>query len=292
LRLGVVIPLNDLPKSLALADPATWHKTPVAFSFREVLIRLTLTRRGCLLARGSFGLLIMPVSFVAYIDESGDTGLESVKPLDVRGASEWLVLSCFLVRAKNDGSLPAWVAEIRSKFKSVQSPHLHYADLIPVKKRIACEMLARNPCRAFVAMSNKKNIQQYRNPNLNPNNKAWIYWWLARLLLERVTRFCAKSVHEKYRGTEKLRIVFSRRTDLKYKDFEEYLWKLRWQSYFGELVLNAGDLSWDVVDFEEIRVLDHAARSGLQLADVVAGAFFKRSREIALLIAILPLRAH
>ena len=53
------------------------------------------------------------------------------------------------------------------------------------------------------------------------------------------------------------------------------MWKLRWQSYFGELVLNAGDLTWNVVDFNEIRVLDHAARSGLQLADIVAGAFFQ-----------------
>jgi hypothetical protein len=217
----------------------------------------------------------MPVSFVAYIDESGDTGLESVKPLNIRGASEWLVLSCFLVRAVNDPKLPEWVREIRSKFKNVQSPNLHFADLIPVKKQIACEMIARNPCRAFVAMSNKKNIQQYRNPNLNPNNKAWIYWWLARLLLERVTKFCERLIPFEDRGKQKLRIVFSRRTDLKYNDFEDYLWKLRWQSFFGELVLDAGDISWSVVDFDEITVLDHAARTGLQLADVISGAFFQ-----------------
>jgi len=29
----------------------------------------------------------------------------------------------------------------------------------------------------------------------------------------------------------------------------------RWRSYFGELVLDAGDISWVVVDFDEIRVL-------------------------------------
>ena len=132
----------------------------------------------------------MPVSFVAYIDESGDTGLESVKPLNVRGASEWLVLSCFLVRAVNDPKLPEWARGIQAKFKNVQSPHLHFGDLLPFKRLIACETLVQNACRAFVAMSNKKNIQRYRNPNLNPNNKAWIYWWLTRLLLERVTKFC------------------------------------------------------------------------------------------------------
>ena len=36
-------------------------------------------------------------------------------------------------------------------------------------------------------MSNKKNIEKYKNNKLDDGNKAWIYWWLARLLLERVT---------------------------------------------------------------------------------------------------------
>jgi len=68
-------------------------------------------------------------SFIAYIDESGGTGLEIVKPIDGRGATEWLVLSCFLVRAVNDHLMPTWVRDIQSQFKNVQSPHLHFADL-------------------------------------------------------------------------------------------------------------------------------------------------------------------
>ena len=35
------------------------------------------------------------------------------------------------------------------------------------------------------------------------------------------------------------------------------------------------DLSWSVIDFDEIFVLDHKARAGLQLADMIAGAFFQ-----------------
>src|SRR5262249_47619158 len=201
----------------------------------------------------------MPVSFVAYIDESGDTGLETVKPIDGRGATEWLVLSCFLVRVVNDPLIPTWIRDIQSQFKNVQSPHLHFADLLPFKKLIACETVSKNPCRMFVVMSNKKNIRQYRNPNLDPSNKAWIYWWLARLLLERVTKFCERLVPIEDRGKQKLRLIFSRRGDLKYKNFEDYLWRLRWQSYFGELVLDTGDLSWSIIDFDEIRVLDHVA---------------------------------
>jgi hypothetical protein len=44
----------------------------------------------------------MPVTFVAYIDESGDTGLDEVKkPDDPKGATEWLVLSAFLANANS-----------------------------------------------------------------------------------------------------------------------------------------------------------------------------------------------
>ena len=47
----------------------------------------------------------MTVRFVAYVDESGDTGIEKIKPFDPKGASEWLVLSCFLVKVENDTKL-------------------------------------------------------------------------------------------------------------------------------------------------------------------------------------------
>jgi len=37
------------------------------------------------------------VSYVAYIDESGDDGLARVRPLDADGASEWFVLGAVVV---------------------------------------------------------------------------------------------------------------------------------------------------------------------------------------------------
>jgi hypothetical protein len=51
----------------------------------------------------------MPVTFAAYIDESGDTGLDLVKkPDDPRGATEWLVLSAFVVKIEHDSKMVAW----------------------------------------------------------------------------------------------------------------------------------------------------------------------------------------
>jgi len=215
------------------------------------------------------------VAYVAYIDESGDTGIEAVRPIDAGGATEWLVLACLLIRIESDPKALGWVKEIQSKFRNVQSPYLHYADLLGAKKAVACELLATKPCAMFVIMSNKKNIRGYKNPRLDSGNKAWIYWFLSRLLLENVTDFCEQRTPASERGKQKLRIIFSRRGGLKYIDFENYLRKLERQSRAGMLVLDQGDLCWSVIDYEEIFVLDHKQRAGLQLADIVSGAFFQ-----------------
>lgn len=218
--------------------------------------------------------MLKPVRFVAYIDESGDTGLQKVRPR-TGGASEWLVLSCLVVRAERDIELPQWVRGIKAKFKNDQRPDLHFSDLLPVKKAIACVELATKPCRLFIVMSNKRNIEGYRNPNIDDTNKAWIYWFLTRLLLERVTDFCDRLSPEKERGQVTLRIIFSRRGGLRYIDFVNYLRKLQRQSRAGMLVLNQGDLKWSLIDYDEVRVLNHTERAGLQLADIGAAAFFQ-----------------
>jgi hypothetical protein len=217
----------------------------------------------------------MGVKYIAYIDESGDPGLSSLKPTDPSGSSEWLIVSCFLVREENDHKCVGWVREILSKFRNVQTPYLHFNELLPVKKKIACEMLAKKPCRLFVVMSNKKNIVRHSNPNIRDGNKNWLYWWLMRLLLERVTDYCEQATRPEQRGTDYMRIVFSRRGGMKYIDFARYIEKLRCQSRVNKLYLDTGDLCWSMVNDEEIFALSHKERAGLQLADIVAGAFFQ-----------------
>lgn len=217
----------------------------------------------------------MAVRFVAYIDESGDTGLDFVKPANPAGSSEWLVISCFLVRFENDHKIVGWVKEIQSRFRNVQSPYLHYTDLIPAKKKIACSVLAEKPCRMFVTMSNKKNIEGYRNRNIQDGNKQWLYWWLTRLLLERVTHFCESQTPLERRGVDKLRVVFSRRGGMRYVDLSSYLATLRRQSSAGRLHIDHRDLCWSVIDDDEIFALGHKERAGLQFADIVAGSFYQ-----------------
>jgi len=163
----------------------------------------------------------MPVTFVAYIDESGDTGLETVKkPDDPRGATEWLVLAAFVVKIEHDSKMVSWVQDVQADFTSKRDD-LHFKKLLDFKKGLVCTALAKKDCKAFVVMSNKKNIEKYKNPRLDPSNKSWIYWFLARLLLEHVSEYCEEQIQVDRRDTDKLRIIFSRRGGLTYKDFND-----------------------------------------------------------------------
>jgi hypothetical protein len=156
----------------------------------------------------------MSVTYVAYIDESGDTGLDLVKkPDDPRGATEWLVLAAFVVKVEHDSKMVAWTQDVQSDFTSKRSD-LHFNKLLDFKKGLVCAALAKKDCKCFVVMSNKKNIEKYRNSRLDDGNKAWIYWFLSRLLLERVTEYCEGQTPQERRGTDKVRIIFSRRAAL------------------------------------------------------------------------------
>jgi Protein of unknown function (DUF3800) len=217
----------------------------------------------------------MVVQYVAYIDESGDPGLKGIKPKTPGGASEWLVLGCLLVRIENDNALLPWVRDLISKFNNHQTSDIHFSDLNPAKKTTACNFLAEKPCRIFVTASNKQNIENYENPNLSDQKKHWYYWWMTRLLMERVTDFCERMTPQHLLGQHKIRFVFSRRGRMRYADLDEYLWKIYWQSKFKMLFLEYGDIKWSMIDFDEIFVRDHAALAGLQLADIVAGSFFQ-----------------
>lgn len=214
----------------------------------------------------------MTYGFVAYIDESGDDGLKRVKPLDPDGSSEWFILSAVVVRSSNENAVGHWQQEILARFNHTQSRDIHYRKLLPIKRRIACDIIGARPLRIFAVMSNKKNIKGYRNPRTHPE-KNYLYWWLTRLLLERVTRFCADASRKLYGGPQPIKMVFSLRGGMSYDRLIAYLGLLRFEAEIGHLYL-PGEIAWSVVDLDQIRAIAHKNEAGLQLADVAAGAFY------------------
>ncbi|TMJ46438.1 MAG: DUF3800 domain-containing protein [Alphaproteobacteria bacterium] len=104
----------------------------------------------------------MPTTFVAYIDESGDTGLDLVKkPDDPRGATEWLVLAALVVKIEHDSKMVAWTKDVQADFTSKRTD-LHFNKLLDFKKPLVCAALAKKDCKSFIVMSIRrisKNIE-------------------------------------------------------------------------------------------------------------------------------------
>jgi hypothetical protein len=220
--------------------------------------------------------MAVPYHYIAFIDEAGDPGLKRVKPIDNPGSSEWLILAALVIGAPNEPNVVPWVRDIIRQFKNYQRPDLHFNNLSPWKRRIVCAEIATLPCRCFVVCSNKKNMRNYSNPFVekypNPN---WFYVWLSRLLLERVTHFVRAKSLEQHGEVKKLRIEFSERGGLTYAQLAVYYEWLKMKSAGGDLFLPLGDLAWDTMHPQLLRIFPHRGRAGLQLADVVASAFFK-----------------
>jgi hypothetical protein len=217
----------------------------------------------------------MSYGFVAYIDESGDDGLKRVKPKHPNGATEWFVLGAMVVRASNENAVGAWQRDLRlNKLRQTQRTDIHFRDLTSSKKLLVCDEISAHPLRCFVAMSNKKNIENWSNPRCY-QERNYLYWWMTRLLLERVTRFCSKASVPLYGHSRPIKFVFSQRGGMSYDRLRAYMGLIGFQSDVGSLFNKTGDLSWDVVDLKQFHVMSHKNEAGLQFADSVAGAFYQ-----------------
>lgn len=217
--------------------------------------------------------------YILFIDEAGDDGLNRVRPLDDEGGTEWLCLSGFLVRAKYENDLGDWLNQIRTDINSTQSSNLHFRKLTPKKKLRAAELLAGKPCRAFVVLSNKKNMRGYRNVRAESASGElqthFFYNWCVRLLLERVTDFCLDHSMKEFGEPRVLRIIFSKRGGHRYGQTKAYLEKLKAQARAGTTLKDLGQIKPEVLRYTEIDDLPAYLHPGLQFADILASAFYQ-----------------
>ncbi|NLH80217.1 MAG: DUF3800 domain-containing protein [Phyllobacteriaceae bacterium] len=219
----------------------------------------------------------MQTGYLAFIDEAGDDGLRQIKSDGTRGASEWLVMSALLVRADKASEVPNWGWDIINKIDQHQLSHLHYLRLNQNKRLIACEALADLPVRIFVLLSNKKNMQGYRNTRAEKakiNRTAWFYCWVSKLLMERVTKYCARRTLKDYGEIRSLNVIFSDRGGVNLNDISSYYSYIKWQSENERLFRPEFDLNWSVIDTNNFEIHPNKMKIGLQLADIAASSFF------------------
>jgi len=214
--------------------------------------------------------------YIAYIDEAGDPGLKKVRPIDQNGASEWLVLSAVVIKRHREDQVLQWVRTLIDDLGIKQRRDLHYRTLSPTRKRVAAEYIAQLPIRGFAVCSNKKNMRGYHNPRAEKvSSQQWFYNWCVRLLLERVSAFCASRSERDYGELQPIKIEFSERGGHRYSQTGAYHYYLRHQQQAGSLYLTKRQPVLGMLDWNLMKAYPHMERAGLQLSDFIGSAFYQ-----------------
>jgi hypothetical protein len=207
----------------------------------------------------------MANQYVAYIDEAGDDGFSKLATKESGGQSRWLVLGCCLATSEIDKTLPAGRDKILARFPRRQSRKLHFRDLKHDQKTVACQEIAGLSIEAALTLSHKITLPGSKWETTFAQ-KGYLYNYLLRWLLERVTSHCQTSS-----AGCSLRLVFSRRSGTDYQQMIEYLELMR----DGREVMRATrSINWSVLKIEDITVETHDRWAGLQIADCIVSGFF------------------
>lgn len=221
--------------------------------------------------------------YAIFIDEAGDPGIRSVRPVVPNGASEWFTMSALVIDQSRDADTVQWVREIKEAVRQVQRPDFHYNRLsLPSRRQLAAERLARLPCRLFVVVSHKPNMHEFRNPRAEKiRSQNFFYNWVMRILLERATGWCRAHSIERHGEVRRARLVMSATGGLDYGQLIAYHQYLRFQSQGSGPFLNARNIAWDVLHPDLYEPVPHISNAGVQLADIGASAFYQAANAAA-----------
>ncbi len=220
----------------------------------------------------------MPFSFIAYFDEAGDPGIKRVVPLDPVGGTEWFSVGCVVIQAENETQPVEYIRRVRAKVNSFQRPDIHYKNLKPWQRITACSELAKENVRIFVLVSNKQSMRGYRNPKaeaLSQHPNDYFYNYCIRILLERVTEYLHIKSVKTFGEPRKAQLVFSKRGGHSYRHVETYAKLLEIQKRNGRLYQSFSAPDFSILDPQLIQAVQHEQNAGLQMADIVASAFYQ-----------------
>lgn len=205
--------------------------------------------------------------YTAYIDEAGDEGFGKLAAGNSEGQSRWLCVGACIVTRENDLKLPGWRNEILAKFPKKKTRDLHFRDLKHEQKIVVCQEISKLPLGICVTLSHKITIPGSKWESTF-KKKGYLYNYLLRWLLERVTEVCRRDGGG---GASTLRLVFSRRANTDYKTMREYFVLMKEKR---EKMPQVRGIDWHLLDIDNIAVENHSKWAGLQIADCVTSAFF------------------
>lgn len=213
----------------------------------------------------------MSFSHVVYVDEAGDEGFGKLQQPDRGGQSQWLLLGAMIVSGTNDLRLPGWRDDILRRFPKAKRRDLHFRNFKHEQKVVVCQEIARLPLHACIVFSNKKTIANNCQWTETFKRPGYLYNYLTRWLLERVTAFCASDAKSFKLPNCKVKVVFSRRGGTNYQSMADYLHLMKEGREINRPVRS---IDWQVFNPTDIAVENHSKRAGLQFSDAFTSAFF------------------
>ena len=133
------------------------------------------------------------------------------------------------------------------------------------------------PARGFVVCSFKRTMLGYHNARAaaaTGRDKDYLYNFVCRLLLERVTAFVAEDARRKQIEKPILRIMMDRRKGHHFYAFKAYVEQLIRQAIAGTTFLPTRQINPHVMRSTQISNPSAREVSGIQLADVLVSALF------------------
>lgn len=209
-------------------------------------------------------------SFIAYIDESGDIGINP----DKKGSSQWFGIAAFIIPVSKDHDLVQYKKHILETCM-IQTKDIHMKEINNEdKRRFVAQEVGRIPdSKCIVVLSNKNSL--YKKNIFN--TKDSYYQYMSRYLLERITNCCSQWRTELHTGNGKVKIIFATRGGMNYDKLKSYLYTLKDSPSVNKKIhsQNLPKIDWDIIDIEEVQNIPAEKRVGLQFADVLSYSFFK-----------------
>jgi len=217
-----------------------------------------------------------------YCDEYGDQGLK-------HSASEWFIVCAVIVASHRDLELPRWISRIKRPMKNQQRRSLHFTDLDERMKLRATRFLGKMPVRCFAVLSHKWNMIGHRNTKC----ERWYGWhedredelrtqqrrqrnsfpnFVLKVLLERATSWCETRSIRDFGQPQPVAITIAQRGGFYLDAFKSYL-DIDLRNSRNRTGTLPRYLAWPVVDVDLIATAPADNIAGLQLADIVSGAF-------------------
>jgi hypothetical protein len=245
------------------------------------------------LSLGAFAMNDLPhgSAYHIFCDEYGDQSLNHT-------ASEWFILSAVVVAAHRVPDLQAWIRRIKRPMKNQQRLGLHFKDLDERMKLRSTRFLGKMPIRCFALLCHKENMRNHRNWRCehavgwfddddireivqNRGRRQSYPNFVLKVLLERATEWCERRSILDYGVRRPVQITIASRGGFYLDSFKRYLIEKDRVNWLKERGTLPGFLAWRVVDTDLISEAPAANVAGLQIADVVAGAFSRAIDESA-----------